>query len=270
MPELPEVETVVRALREPLIGHTFTGVTSSWPRQIVTPQLEEMAARLRQARVEAVTRRGKYLLFRLDNGETLIIHLKMSGHLSVVPSGSPPDSHDRTVFTLAGGHELRFRDTRKFGRIYLVKDPDQVLSRLGPEPLSDTFTPEWLRKRLAARRRILKPLLLDQTFIAGIGNIYADEALHRAGLRPNRRSDSLSDDEVASLHRGIRSVLALAIEREGASMRTYRQPDGSQGSMQEEFQVYGRAGEPCFRCGAPVERFVLAGRSTYFCPGCQE
>jgi formamidopyrimidine-DNA glycosylase len=269
MPELPEVETTVRALRRPLVGRIITEVRNSWPRHIVTPSLSELQRRIHGCRVETIERRAKYLLFHLSGGETLIVHLKMSGHLSVVPGTTPPDKHVHTIFRLADGDELRFRDTRKFGRVYLVKDPQEVLAGLGPEPLADTFTAEALRRLLHGRKRTLKPLLLDQTFIAGVGNIYADEALHDAGLHPERKADNLSEPEIASLHQGIQKVLALGIEREGASIDLYVKPDGEKGEMQNAVAVFRRTGQSCYRCGATVQRIVLGGRSTHFCPGCQ-
>jgi len=269
MPELPEVETFVRALRRPLVGRTIVDVQNDWPRHVVLPPPDELRERIAGRRIEAIDRRGKYLVFSLSDDETLIIHLKMSGHLSVVPADAPSDAYAHTVFALDDGRELRFRDPRKFGRVYLVRDPAQVVGPLGPEPLAEDFTVEQLAARLAGRRRVLKPLLLDQTFIAGIGNIYADEALFDAGLRPTRRSDTLTADEVAALHRAIRKVLALGIEREGASISTYVKPDGEKGAMQNAVAVFRRTGFPCYTCGEPITRIVLGGRSTHFCPNCQ-
>ena len=269
MPELPEVETFVRALRLPLVGRTIIGVRNDWPRHIVVPPPAELAERVAGRRIEAVDRRGKYLVFTLSDDETLIIHLKMSGHLSVVPAETPPDRYAHTVFALDDGRELRFRDTRKFGRVYLVHDPAAILGPLGPEPLAGEFTAGELAALLARRKRVLKPLLLDQTFIAGIGNIYADEALYYAGLRPTRRSDSLTDGEIVALHDAIRKVLALGIDREGASISTYVKADGEMGDMQNAVAVFRRTGQSCYTCGGPIERIVLGGRSTHFCPNCQ-
>lgn len=269
MPELPEVETFVRALRVPLAGRTITGARNDWPRHIAVPPPDEFHERVSGRRIEAVDRRGKYLVFTLSDDETLIIHLKMSGHLSVVPAGTPPDHYAHTVFELDDGRELRFRDTRKFGRVYLVHDPVEVLGPLGPEPLTDEFTAEQLAARLAGRKRVLKPLLLDQTFIAGIGNIYADEALFNARLLPTRRSDMLTGEETAALHAAIREVLSKGISLQGASVRTYYTAEGKRGEMQDEFTVYDRSGKSCYRCGTPIERLVLGGRSTHFCPTCQ-
>lgn len=270
MPELPEVETIVRGLRAPLIGRTVTGFWTDWPGQIVTPEPDALRMRIQDGTFQAVRRRGKYLLFDLDLGETLIIHLKMSGQLSVRPASEPADRYVHTIFPLAGGDELRFRDVRKFGRVYLVTDEAAIVGKLGPEPLSAAFTPAWLNDQLGRRSRVLKPLLLDQTFIAGIGNIYADEALHRASIRPDRQADSLSETETLALYGAIQAVLQLGIQRQGASIdAAYRQPDGSGGQMQDEFAAYGRTGQPCHRCGGLIERVLLGGRSTHYCASCQ-
>jgi formamidopyrimidine-DNA glycosylase len=269
MPELPEVETTVRALRRPLVGRIITGVHSDWPRQVVTPGLEELQQRIQGRRIEAIDRRAKYLVFSLSDGESLIIHLKMTGHLSVVPATAPPHRHVHTVFTLTDGDELHFRDMRKFGRVYLVRDTQEVFAGLGPEPLEPDFTAERLAQRLRGRKRALKPLLLDQTFLAGIGNIYADEALHVAALHPQRRADSLKQGEIEALHRAIRDVLQLGIEREGASISNYVKPDGARGDMQNAVAVFRRTGQRCYRCGTLIKRTIIGSRSTHFCPGCQ-
>lgn len=269
MPELPEVETTVRALREPLIGATITAVRNTWPRHIAMPTPEELQARIAGRRILGIGRRGKFLVFSLSEGETLIIHLRMTGHLSVVSADTPLDAHTHTIFSLEGGRELRFRNTRKFGRVYLVRDPQEVLGKLGPEPLEESFTAEALRRMLAGRRRRLKPLLLDQTFIAGVGNIYADEALFHAHLHPLRRTDTLDEEEVVALHAAIQKVLQMGIEREGASIDRYVKPDGTRGSMQDAVAVFQRTGATCYRCGTPIERIIVGGRSTHFCPVCQ-
>jgi formamidopyrimidine-DNA glycosylase len=269
MPELPEVETTVRALRQPLIGRTFTAVRNDWPHHIARPGVAKLKSRIRNKRIEAINRRGKYLVFSLTEGETLIIHLKMSGHLSVVDKDTPAHKHDHTTFSLDNGQELRFRDQRKFGRVYLVRDPQTVLGGLGPEPLDPAFTVKVLKERLYGRRRALKPLLLDQTFVAGIGNIYADEALFYARLHPKRLANSLSQAEIKALHQAIQKVLTLGIEREGASIESYIKPDGSRGDMQNAVAVFRRTDSPCIRCGQPIKRIVISGRSTHFCPSCQ-
>ncbi|GJM41491.1 MAG: formamidopyrimidine-DNA glycosylase [Ardenticatenaceae bacterium] len=270
MPELPEVETVVRALRQPLIGRTIIGIRNDWPRHVGTPTLDEFRVRIQGCTVQAINRRAKYLVFSLTNGETLIAHLKMSGHLAVVDGRESADKHVHTVFELDNGQELRFRDIRKFGRVYLVHDPNEILGKLGPEPLETTFTPEQLTERLNGRTRRLKPLLLDQQFIAGVGNIYADESLFYAKLHPTRPANSLNNQDIIALHQSIQKVLRMGIEREGASIELYVKPDGSKGDMQNAVAVFRRTGEPCYECGRPIERIVLGGRSTHFCSNCQK
>lgn len=272
MPELPEVETVVRALRQPLVGRTFDDFISYWPNQVVVPDdVAQLRARIRGRTVTAVNRRAKYILITLDDGaETLIVHLKMTGHLAVVPRTSPVHPHVRNLFTLTDGDDLRFRDMRKFGRIYLVTDPQEIVGKLGPEPLTADFTAAVLKERLDGRKRVIKPLLLDQALVAGIGNIYADEALYEAQIMPTRPADTLSQREIEALHRGIRKVLRLGIEREGASIDNYVKPDGSKGDMQNAVMVFRRTGYPCYTCGTPIERIVLAQRSTHYCPSCQK
>lgn len=269
MPELPEVETVVRAIRPRLLGRTFTGFWSDWPRQLAThPDPTSFRAQLVAQTVQAAGRRGKYIVLTLTH-DTLLVHLKMSGHLSVVPAETVRDKWTHAVFALDNGHELRFRDTRKFGRIYLTPTPADTLGALGPEPLSVAFTPQHLADRLANRRRAIKPTLLDQTIVAGVGNIYADEALFAAGIHPETPASALDAAQVAALHGAIRSVLEQGIAREGASINSYVKPDGEKGSMQDAVNVFRRTGFPCYRCGTPIERIVLAQRSTHFCPRCQ-
>ena len=269
MPELPEVETVVRSLRKPLIGATIVEMHNSWPKQLVTPDEASFKQRIHGCRVEAINRRAKYLLFTLTEGETLIVHLKMTGHLAVVPAGTPPDKHVHTYFDLADSRQLRFRDMRKFGRVYLSRKPQELLGHLGPEPLEPEFTAAVAAERLSGSRRAIKTLLLDQTRIAGIGNIYADESLFDAGIHPERKADTLSEEEVIALHKGIRKVLQLGIDREGASITNYVLPDGKKGDMQNAVMVFRRTGFPCYDCNTPIERIVLGGRSTHFCPHCQ-
>jgi formamidopyrimidine-DNA glycosylase len=194
----------------------------------------------------------------------------MSGHLSIENVSKSVDKHVHTSFLLNGKEELRFRDIRKFGRVYLVNNPDEILGDLGPEPLSDEFSDQWLVENLLGRKRILKPLLLDQNFIAGIGNIYADEALFQAKLKPDRRSNSLSNSEIQGLRQGIQKVLSLGIKEEGASIDTiYRKPDGSMGGMQDSFAVYGRTDMGCLRCSGKIKKIILGGRGTHFCDQCQ-
>ena len=270
MPELPEVETVVRILRPNLIGRSITGVRCQWPRHIDRPDLGELRNRITDRLIQDVTRRGKFILFPLDQGETLIIHLRMSGHLAVVEASVPVDKHSHTVFELDNGQELRFRDTRKFGRVYLVRESQEVVGKLGPEPLDPAFTVGLLQDILSGRKRTLKPFLLDQSMIAGIGNIYADEVLFHARLHPTRRTDSLTRNDVSALHTAIQEVLRQGIAHEGASISTYLKPDGKKGDMQNAFQVFRRTGQRCFRCDGTIQRIIIGSRSTHYCSGCQK
>ncbi len=269
MPELPEVETIAQTLRRgngspPLPGQRIKRVTIRWPRHIAIPSVTTFRRHIRGRTITEVNRRGKYLVFPLDRG-TMLIHLRMSGDLALVPADTPAGRYDRTVFYLEDGQELRFSDARKFGKIFLLDDPDVILGKLGPEPLDISFTPQILASRLVKRRRALKPLLMDQTFLAGLGNIYTDEALHHARLHPLRRSDSLDMNEITALWQGIRDALTLGLHHSGASIDwVYRG-----GNFQHHFRVYQRSGEPCQRCGTPIERIIVGQRGTHFCPTCQ-
>jgi formamidopyrimidine-DNA glycosylase len=274
MPELPEVETSVRALRKPLVGRTITGVVfPKDPGRTINMTPAHMAQRIAGQRIEQITRRAKYLVFQLD-GDTLVVHLKMTGHLYVVPPAeeSPFDRWLRVRFALDNGRELRFSDARRFGRVYLCSRPEEVLPDLGPEPLDETFTLDVLRQRLAGRKGVLKSLLLNQAFIAGIGNIYADEALHIARLHPLRTADSLTDAEIARLYEGIRQALNDGVRYEGASINWYRKPDGTRGDSQSHLRVYrehGHLDRPCPDCGGPITKIRVGQRGTHFCPICQ-
>lgn len=277
MPELPEVETIARALRSggrenqpPILGRSLAGGVVLWPRTLVEPSAAEFNSRLVGQRVEDVSRRGKFIRIRLSQ-DTLLIHLRMSGDLRVEPLRSadgaeiPLQLHDRLALNFDDGLRLVFNDTRKFGRVWLVRDPQAVLAGLGPEPLDPAFTAREFARRLQARSRQLKPLLLDQTFLAGLGNIYADEALHAARLHPLTLSNSLSDENCRQLWHAIRNVLNEGIRRNGASIDwVYRG-----GSFQNQFHAYGRSGEPCPNCGAPIQRILVGQRATHFCPVCQ-
>jgi formamidopyrimidine-DNA glycosylase len=265
MPELPEVETIVRRLRGPLIERTICDVQVTWER-MAQPSAVELRARLADQRVEAIDRRGKYLVFQLSGEDKLIFHLKMTGDLLVLSSSVPWHRHDRVVFDLDGGFQLRFRDPRKFGRVYVTNDPAGILGRLGPEPLDDSFNEDEFLGLFDRRTGRVKSLLLNQEFIAGLGNIYADEALFLAGIRPERRADTLSDEEKRRLFRATRQVLRLAIDEKGTSLadETYRG-----GRYQQQFRVYGRWQQPCSACGRQIQRIRLAQRSAHFCPGCQ-
>jgi formamidopyrimidine-DNA glycosylase len=271
MPELPEVQTIVDELRPQLLGRTFTSLDASWSPTLATDPLDRFQARLAGQRILEIGRRGKYLLLSLSDGDTLLIHLMMSGRLSVVPSSEPCDPYSHTRFLLGDGRELRLRDVRKLGRVYLVSDAEKVVGHLGPEPLDDGTTPERFRELIARRRGRLKPLLLNQRFLAGLGNIYADEVLFAARLHPLRTADSLDDQETGRLYRSIRQVLIHALADQGTTLGDvgYQRPDGRTGNYQSRLNVYGRKGQPCLVCSTPVERIVVGGRGTHFCPRCQ-
>lgn len=235
------------------------------------PAVEEVEGRLRGREVIGVGRRGKYILMHLDDGQTLVAHLRMTGRLSIVPAGSPlvEDKHTRAWFGLADGEALVFNDSRKFGRIWLAERLDDVVGKLGAEPLAWDLTPEDFAARIRRRKTALKALLLDQTVIAGVGNIYADEALYRAGIHPLRKAATLTDAEAGRLYDALREVLNEAIEKRGTLLRDYRTPYGEDGYFQNHLRVYGRYGKPCPHCGEPIERIRVTQRSTHFCPKCQ-
>ena len=274
MPELPEVETIVRRLRPALVGRRIERVQVHWPRTIASPTAATFARRVRAQTIESLDRRAKYLLFNLSGGDTVITHLRMTGDFSFGPVGAKPGSHLRVRFALDDGQALLFTDPRKFGRIWLAAEPEQVLGHLGPEPLSRRFTPRLLAEILKDRPTRIKPFLLNQERIAGLGNIYADEALHYAALHPSRAAGSLRPQEIKQLHAGIQFVLRKGIRLGGSTLYEgrYRDPFGQAGRMQEEFAVYHdprREQKLCARCGTPIVLQVIAQRSAHFCPGCQ-
>jgi len=271
MPELPEVETVVRGLRQPLIGRTVRGMWYDCARTVQSPDPETFAARIQGQTFRAVERRAKYILCKLDH-DLLVVHLKMTGRLYVVPDAAVLEA-DRWLhfyLQLDNGTQLRFSDARKFGFVSLTPSFDQIAPELGPEPLSDEFTPEVLGERLRRHGKSVKALLLDQAFVAGVGNIYADEALYRARISPLRPANQLSEPEIRALHEAIRDALSVAIVQEGASVNWYRKPDGTSGEAQKHFYVYGREGEPCERCGGTIVKIRVAQRGTHYCPSCQQ
>ena len=273
MPELPEVESVRRQLEPALVSRRFERVHIDDPRLVRPYEPAEVAAKLEGERVVAVERRGKYLVVRFESGRVLLIHLRMTGSLLHAPGGSlQDDPHRRAVVTLDDGSDVAYRDVRRFGT-WLLLEPGEaepyLEARVGDEPLDTLFTAARLGERLAGRRTALKAALLDQRTVAGIGNIYADEALWRARLSPLRAAAGLDTAELRRLHRGIRAALEHGLARQGSTLRDYRLPDGSGGSMQDEFRVYGRRDEPCDRCGTPIARTQVAGRTTWFCPTCQ-
>ena len=293
MPELPEVETVARDLQRWVAGATIADAEVRWERTIRHPQPgERFVAEVQGATIRRVGRRAKSVLLHLADGRVMTVALRMTGALIVAPPGTPDDKYARVIFRLADGRELRYRDVRKFGRIglwerggvprasrggarrrvaekrapYRVGD---VFAGHGPEPLAHSFSAARLADRLKGRSARLKTLLLDQTFIAGVGNIYADEALWRARLHPLRAADTLTATEVRRLHRAVRAVLRQGIANRGTSFTDYVGADGEPGDNAERLAVYQRTGQPCLRCGRPISRIVVGQRSTHFCPRCQ-
>jgi formamidopyrimidine-DNA glycosylase len=269
MPEMPEVETIKRDLWPRLVGRTITGVTVGWEGCVDRPSVRGFCDQVTGRRIENVGRRGKFLVLSLSGDRTLLVHLRMTGSLRIEDPADPWETHARLAFRLDNGEELRFVNVRKFGRIYLVNDPAEVLGDLGPEPLADEFTVDAFRALLANRRGMIKPLLLDQRFIAGLGNIYVDEALFRARIHPRRIARSLTSEEVSGLYDAIQEVLREAIADQGTSRSDYVRPDGTEGTHQDRLLVSGKVGEPCPCCGTEIERLVVGGRGTYVCPHCQ-
>jgi formamidopyrimidine-DNA glycosylase len=273
VPELPEVESVRRQLAPLLEGRRFDQVEISDPRLTRPADPDEVARSLEGERIVTVSRRGKYLIVRFESGRALLIHLRMTGSLRHAPAGTlGDDPYRRAVVKLDDGSDVAYRDVRRFGTWELLERGEEkayLAARLGAEPLGRSFTAARLGARLAGRRAPVKAAILDQRTLAGVGNIYADEALWYARLHPLRETLSLDEGETAALHRGIRRALGRAIERQGSTLSDYRLPDGERGRMQHEFKVYGRDGEPCERCGASIEKIRVGGRGTWYCPSCQ-
>jgi formamidopyrimidine-DNA glycosylase len=264
MPELPEVETIVRAIKPELVGRTIVSADLNWTRTLATPSVRQFREQVSGQKVVDVTRRAKYLDIVLKDYH-LLIHLRMSGDIIIRKTEEQPEKHDRLILQLSNKKYLAFNDTRKFGRVWLVKDAITVLSKLGPEPLERGFTPQWLYENLRKRKRQLKPLLLDQSFLAGLGNIYTDEALHMAKLHPLGLSNAVSAKQAEALHEAIRSVLKEGIRRNGASIDwVYRG-----GTYQNHFRVYDCEGKPCLVCGTEIQKLVVGQRGTHICPACQ-
>ena len=274
MPELPEVQTVVDQLfRLPVIGRTISAARVYWPRTIADADPDRFCRTIAGCTIDHVTRRGKYIVMQLSRGMSLLIHLRMTGRLVWTLPDTPRHAHEHVTLLLDGRDELRFHDPRKFGRLTLTATPQTILDRLGPEPLSDGFTARRFAVMLAGTRRPLKPLLLDQHFLAGLGNIYVDEALWQSALHPLRRSHSLGDAEIRSLHRAIRHVLRKGVENMGTSLGSgkgnFFDVDNRPGRNADKLKVFRRTGCACPRCGAAIERIVVGQRSTHFCPCCQ-
>jgi formamidopyrimidine-DNA glycosylase len=273
MPELPEVETIARGLREgngdqpSILQYQIIKVKLLWPRTLAKPQPGHLSRLMKDRLINKITRRGKFLVFELG-GIYMLIHLRMSGDLIIRSGNAPLEKHDRLVIWLEKEGvvcQLAFNDTRKFGRVWVTRTPEDVLCKLGPEPLDERLTLEKFHAMLAGHKRQLKPLLLDQTFLAGLGNIYTDEALHLAKLHPLRRADTLSLVEAQCLLTAIRLILREGIARNGASIDwVYRG-----GDFQNHFRVYGREDQPCPLCGTPITRLVVGQRGTHICEHCQ-
>jgi formamidopyrimidine-DNA glycosylase len=274
MPELPEVQSVVDELSARLRGRSFSpGAELLWDPTVGYPDAASFPARLAGQAVRGVRRRAKYIIIDLDNGNVLAVHLRMTGRLHFAAPEEAPDRHLRARLPLEDGTELRFADMRKFGRLYLGSEEEvgsvTALGSLGPEPLEADFTPAVLGARLAGRGGPIKSVLLDQSVLAGLGNIYADEALFRAGIAPRRPASSLSGPELAALHEGIVATLTEALARGGTSFRDYLSVAGRRGGNMPNLKVFRRDGEPCPRCGSQLERQVVGGRGTHWCSVCQ-
>jgi len=277
MPELPEVETIARGLRPHLVGRQVLRAELRWPGVVATPSPPEFASEIMGREIVEVSRRGKFIVLVLDPCKYLLVHLRMTGCLlyNEEPCAAGPrvpedEGHVRAILHLSGGSVLRFRDMRKFGRLYLVDDPQEVVNRLGPEPLSPDLTLPAMAALLRQRRGRIKPILQDQHFLAGLGNIYVDESLWLAGIHPLQRVEMLSDHDIERLHVAIREVLSHAIENQGTTLRDYRNAEDEPGRNQEALAVYQRQGQSCRRCGNTIERIVVGGRGTHFCPICQK
>jgi formamidopyrimidine-DNA glycosylase len=266
MPELPEVETIKNELLPHVLDRTITGVELFWERIVRRPPIEEFLALVIGQRITRLFRRGKYLFFHLSGRHVLVMHMKMTGSLLVNPTDV---RFTRAILHLDNGVDIHFWDPRKFGVMWLEDDESLVTGRLGPEPLDEMFTPEMLTNVLRNRTAPIKPILLDQTIIAGIGNMYADESLFEAKIHPLRQAGSLSPEEIRRLHSSIRRVLQRALIKKGASVRNYIRPDGTPGTAHDEFSVAHGTGKTCPHCGAHIERIIVRGRGTYLCPKCQ-
>ena len=270
MPELPEVETIKNELAPMVTGRRIKSVEFLWAKTLLSPSVAEFESRVKGRCITELARRGKYLILRLDSGDSILVHLRMTGSFLVSKNTELPDSHTRAVIHLDDGSNMFFIDPRKFGKFQLVRSEDvKALSKLGPEPLSASLTAESLAAQLAGHKIPIKAVLVDQEVVVGIGNMYADEALYESRIHPLRIADSLSSEEIKRLHRAIRHVLKEAIENKGASISNYFRPAGGKGTAHMEFKVAHRMGEECPACGGPIERIVVRQRGTYFCPSCQ-
>ncbi len=274
MPELPEVETMVRDLASRVAGSTIASVAANFPGIVVWPDFDQFVHRVAGQVILGVERRGKFAIFTLASGDALIVHRGMTGSLLLRTPEASTESHVRLTFLLDDGRELRFNDPRKFGKIYLMhpSGSERALpwSRMGPEPLNDGFTLRSFRQSLRGRTARIKPLLLGQGLVAGLGNIYVDEALHLARVHPQRRADTLRSGELSRLYQAIREVLHAAIEGRGTTFSNYTDIEGRAGRYQDRLRVYGKTGKKCPRCGFPIVKLVVGGRGTHVCPQCQK
>jgi len=275
MPELPEVQTVVDALvKQGLTGLSITGAAVFWPKTIAHIPPADFCRQVKGCIIRRITRRGKYIVFHLSHGLTLLTHLRMSGRLTWQPKAATRSKHEHVVLETDSVNSLRFYDPRKFGRMLLTETPEKWLNRLGPEPLDRKFTAKRFAKMLMARKRQIKPLLLDQHFLAGLGNIYTDEALWEAEIHPQRLSNSLSQFGIGKLHRAIRRVLRKGLRNKGTSLgrgqSNFQSPGNRKGRNADMLNVFRRTGEYCPRCGTVVERIIVAQRSSHICPVCQQ
>jgi len=269
MPELPEVETVKDELSPHIIGRRLTGVTLCWEGIVKQIPVADFLSRVIGHKVTGLERYGKYLIFSLTGDVLLVIHLKMAGSLLAGNNSSEPPKYTRAIIHLDDSTNIFFRDPRKFGAMWLIKDRSAITDKLGPEPLEDGFTAKVLAQRLNKRAAPIKAVLLDQKFVAGIGNMYADEALYASKIHPLRPANNLSPDEIERLYRAIRQVLLSAIKNKGASVVNYVRPDGTTGTAHFEFKVAHGRGKDCAHCGTPIKRITVRNRGTYFCPKCQ-
>jgi formamidopyrimidine-DNA glycosylase len=267
LPELPEVETIKNELFTHVIGRRFANVTVCDAKPVKQPSADDFRRGLIGQSIKGLERRGKYLIFHLSGGNALVIHLKMTGALLLNPK--QPDGYARVIFHLDDGRRLVFTDRRRLGALWLLENEQAVVGKLGPEPLDMEFTVESLAERLCKRQAPIKAVLLDQAFIAGIGNMYADEALFAAKTHPLRQANSLSPHEIRNLHKAIVDVLESAIDSKGASIDTYKRPDGQLGMAHDNFRVAHRGGKPCPICGTTIQRLAVRNRGSYFCPKCQ-
>ncbi|TQR45139.1 DNA-formamidopyrimidine glycosylase [Paenibacillus popilliae] len=273
MPELPEVETVKQTLNTLVAGKRIERVTVTLPRIIQRPsEIEQFCDALKGHTIERVERRGKFLRILLD-GLVLVSHLRMEGRYGVYAANEPVEKHTHVIFHFDDGTELRYKDVRQFGTMHLFAAGEEwelpPLHKLGVEPLSPEFTVERFAEAMRRRRSFIKPVLLNQHIVVGIGNIYVDEALFRAGIHPNRAADELTDEEYALLHRAIIETLQDAVEAGGSSIKSYVNGQGEMGMFQHQLQMYGRQGQPCVQCGSIIEKTVVGGRGTHYCPVCQ-